>query len=325
MSDQSETMEKSEKKTEVLEVRLPHETKKAFMDACKDKGKTASGILRTAIDGFLATGTVGPNKTRLRDASFAMTGILVGAFAYSTASTFILSPDATANPLAQQYFAQVDENGDRRVSRKEFVAAIVARGTASSDDIQPDETALRTTGVALVIQRTHSAQLREIGRLDGCFKTLAEMGDTERGREFYSLDADGDNQLSFTEFAESSRIPSVKALDQAFREKDLNSDRLLSRQEAAENIEAWMEANASPKNDWTSSKYLGVPENCKSGGAEAGAGELYIKFEQLKRRIDTLSVEAQPLVDGLTDERFAGLDANNDKHLSFKEFIRWYL
>ena len=325
MTDQSEVMSKAEKKSEVLEIRLPHETKKAFMEACKDKNETASGVLRRSIDSFLSHGSIGPAKSGLRDTAFVLAGTLIGAIAYSVASTFILSPDATANPLAQLYFERVDENGDRRVSREEFVAAIVARGTTSRDNNEPDEVILRTTGVALIVQRTLSEQLRAEERLDGCFKTLAEMGDTERAREFYGLDSDGSNQLSFEEFAKSTRIPPLAVLDNAFVQKDLNGDGLLDRKETFEDMESWMEANASPNNAHTSSKYLGVPESCKSGDVGAGTGKLYIKFEQLKRRVDILTADVKPLADGMTDGRFANLDRNKDSRLSFAEFIRWYL
>jgi len=325
MTDQSETMSKAEKKSEVLEVRLPHETKKAFMEACKDKNKTASGVLRTAIDGFLASGVVGPVRSRLRDTVFVVIGTAIGAFAYAWAHAFLAVPEVADNPLAQLYFAQVDTNGDLRVSREEFVAAITARGTLSRDEIGSDETVLRTTGVALIIPQAQSVQLKNTGRLDGCFKTLAETGNTEQSREFYSLDKNQDNQLSVTEFSESARIPAQADLEDAFRAKDLNNDRLLDRGEAAENIEDWTAANATPNNTHTSSKYLDVPESCKTPETEVREGRLYIKFEQLKRRIDTLSAEALPLVDGLTDERFANLDGNKDSRLSFAEFIRWYL
>jgi len=321
MPDQSETMSKTEKKSEVLEVRLPHETKKAFMEACKEKGETASGVLRTAIDGFLVARTVGPIRSKLRDTVFVLAGAAIGAFGFSA----VYAPKMDINPLAQQYFTKVDENGDQRVSREEFVNAIVSRGTTTRDDPKPDETILRTTGVALIIPQTLSAELKNTGQLEGCFKTLAEMGDTERAREFYSLDTDDDNQLSYSEFADSTRIPSIAALKNAFRKKDVDEDRLLDRKEAAENIETWMEANATLQNERTSSKYLGVPQNCTAGNLQAGVGKLYIKFEQLKRRIDFFSSEAVWLVDGMTDERFAGLDRNKDTRLSFSEFIRWYL
>ena len=44
---------RSEKKSETLEVRLPHSKKKAFQEACAEEGITASHAVRTFIDAYL--------------------------------------------------------------------------------------------------------------------------------------------------------------------------------------------------------------------------------------------------------------------------------
>lgn len=44
---------RKEKKSETLEVRLPHSKKKAFQDACAEEGITASHAVRTFIDSYL--------------------------------------------------------------------------------------------------------------------------------------------------------------------------------------------------------------------------------------------------------------------------------
>ena len=38
------------KKTETIEIRLPHDTKTAFMARCRAEGRTASDVLRRFID-----------------------------------------------------------------------------------------------------------------------------------------------------------------------------------------------------------------------------------------------------------------------------------
>ncbi len=37
------------KKSETLEVRIPHETKRAFLIACRDNGTTASEVVRDQV------------------------------------------------------------------------------------------------------------------------------------------------------------------------------------------------------------------------------------------------------------------------------------
>jgi len=44
---------RKEKKSETLEVRLPHSKKEAFMEACEREGITASHAVRTFIDAYL--------------------------------------------------------------------------------------------------------------------------------------------------------------------------------------------------------------------------------------------------------------------------------
>ena len=47
------TGKRPEKKSETLEVRLPHSKKEAFMEACEREGITASHAVRTFIDAYL--------------------------------------------------------------------------------------------------------------------------------------------------------------------------------------------------------------------------------------------------------------------------------
>jgi|GEM_PF-451731 len=54
ISGTSELKTFREKKSETLEVRLGYLNKNAFMAACKSEGKTASAVIRTFIDGYLA-------------------------------------------------------------------------------------------------------------------------------------------------------------------------------------------------------------------------------------------------------------------------------
>jgi hypothetical protein len=57
------TAPKPPKKSETLEVRLPHQTKTAFMARCRDDGQTASEAVRGFIEAELVTG---PGRPRLR-------------------------------------------------------------------------------------------------------------------------------------------------------------------------------------------------------------------------------------------------------------------
>jgi Ca2+-binding EF-hand superfamily protein len=51
----TEPSQRKEKKSETLEVRLPHETKQAFLTACREDGTTASEVVRGSIQDYLVS------------------------------------------------------------------------------------------------------------------------------------------------------------------------------------------------------------------------------------------------------------------------------
>ena len=56
---------KPPKKTETVEIRLPHATKTAFMARCRDEGRTASDAIRRFIDAELNATSSGRPQPRL--------------------------------------------------------------------------------------------------------------------------------------------------------------------------------------------------------------------------------------------------------------------
>ena len=79
---------RSEKKTEMLEVRLPHSKKEAFKRACEEEGITVSHAVRTFIDAYLRQSRRTKAKLIAKDISMTLirnpiktTGGLTGAVA----------------------------------------------------------------------------------------------------------------------------------------------------------------------------------------------------------------------------------------------------
>ncbi len=97
------------KKSETLEVRLPHATKAAFMARCRRDGQTASEAVRDYIETELR----GRNRARLWQAVVAaVAGVALGAVAApSLART--PQPDRAA-------FQHLDQNHDGALSLAEF-------------------------------------------------------------------------------------------------------------------------------------------------------------------------------------------------------------
>ncbi len=99
------------KKSEFLEVRLPHPVKQAFMARCQDESRTASEAVRGFIDGYLAESGKGPRR-RL-PARLLAAGVALMAFGLAAAPSF-------ARTTASGDFARLDANHDGGVSLSEF-------------------------------------------------------------------------------------------------------------------------------------------------------------------------------------------------------------
>ncbi len=103
------------KKTEVLEVRLPHEAKAAFMALCQATGRTASEAVRVFIDQELAGKAAKPSRLHgllWRALVAALAGLAVGAVAVPS----LARPTTTSRAA----FEQLDKNHDGVLSFEEF-------------------------------------------------------------------------------------------------------------------------------------------------------------------------------------------------------------
>lgn len=100
------------KKSETLEVRLPHSTKTAFMARCRDDGQTASEAVRGYIETELSAG---PRRGRVRlwqTVAAAVAGLALGAVAAPS-----LARTASADQAA---FHQLDRDRDGVLTLAEF-------------------------------------------------------------------------------------------------------------------------------------------------------------------------------------------------------------
>jgi len=118
------------KKSESLEIRLPHPTKQAFMARCQADGRTASETLRSFIEQQIAPSPLVRPRRRLR--YLALGGLATAVLAAAAAPSL-------ARPAAAQSFdaihlkrdgslrasalVRLDRGGDGRVTRAEFTTA----------------------------------------------------------------------------------------------------------------------------------------------------------------------------------------------------------
>ena len=106
------------KKSETLEVRIPHETKQAFLNACREDGTTASEVVRDQVQSYLDAreqppqqkkGTLvmqfSPNVRRYGPR------VAAGSLAAFGLTALAVLPSA-ATPDFKAQFTRLDANGD---------------------------------------------------------------------------------------------------------------------------------------------------------------------------------------------------------------------
>ena len=98
------TKPRSEKKTEMIEVRLPHSKKEAFKKACEDEGITVSHAVRTFVDAYLRRSRRMKAKRIAKDLSMTLiqnpvktAGGIGGAFAAIAAMITLTAPASFAD------------------------------------------------------------------------------------------------------------------------------------------------------------------------------------------------------------------------------------
>lgn len=249
------TERKPPKKSDVLEVHLPHGTKQAFMQKARDAGRPASELIRDFIDHYLVAGDIPQPSTWERTMTMVkkhgrgISAALVAAIA-AVAIGLSVAP-VTAFPDLKAAFGLLDANGDGVVTLEEFSTPRTVARTYPAAPALPVETASAPTAVPAlpaVSLRSRdddsSAWLPTVRPSDTIFLELAPApampGDTSIARgaavsmpsititdgsafmaeEFAAMDKDGDGKLSYGEFEARHKA----MLETAFTEMDLDGN-----------------------------------------------------------------------------------------------------
>jgi hypothetical protein len=116
------------KKSETLEIRLPHALKQAFMARCRDDGRSASEALRGFIEQAVAERRR-PSK-RLRWAAVGLAAVSLGAVA----------APSLARPSLPAQFARLDADHDGTLSLAEFERGAdvqITLGSGAAHELTP--------------------------------------------------------------------------------------------------------------------------------------------------------------------------------------------
>lgn len=187
------TRSKPPKKTESLEVRLPHAVKRAFMAKARSQGRTASALVREFIDSYLAGTDPATEKRKMLKrlaTPAAVTSIVATAIALHMPTAASAAPDLKA------LFDQLDSDRDGRLSSEEFV--VRDSGTMHA--------ALRNVHLGrmmpLMIMHHSGADRTAHGELPQHSVSMMQAA-------FASQDSDGNGNVSFGEF-ESHHLAALR-------------------------------------------------------------------------------------------------------------------
>ena len=121
------------KKSETLEIRLPHALKQAFMARCRGEGRSASEALRGHIEQVVAEPSRPIHRKsgrRLRWAAVGLAAVSLGAVA----------APSLARPSLPAQFARLDADHDGRLSLAEFergASVEIAIGPGAAHELTP--------------------------------------------------------------------------------------------------------------------------------------------------------------------------------------------
>lgn len=262
------TVPRPPKKSETLEVRMPHDQKRAFLEACRNEGRTASEVVRGFVEGYLARAAAAERGgERLLDEprswrSLAMSlvsrngrrSLLAGGVGALGLLALAVSPSA-ADIDFRAMFDRMDANADGRVTVEEFARppepgrggdTMVFIGTRTvyegdgaappAEDAQMFWLPAPPPGADGAQPQRIERQLRVERSVDGgevvteTIEPLDPSVFTEfRHREFSLFDGNADGAVDFAEF-ESRHLA---MLENTFRQLDADADQRLSAAELA--------------------------------------------------------------------------------------------
>ena len=349
MTDEPKPAKPTGKKSEAIEIRLPHSDKLDFMEACKARGETASSVLRGAIGQYLEHGHFGANTPKYRSSLMMLSGMIIGGMVVGAVLTN-RSETPLENPVMTAHFKRIDTSADGMITLAEFLKGTVKTVTEHSvilrlnkpfffnthDDIDTNDFAVGPTKPGEVKHVTFTLSSALIEAIDKsrsedegpkCSNALREIRNAEIAREFYTLDQDSNNLLTAEEFSRNQLLPSLGELKAKFAAIDENGDEQLSQPEINADLSLREPELLREPVTYAPRKLQVLPAICQSpiGSHTAQqSGGPQVSVEEMFTDLSKWSLAHTPPVDGMNPALFRRLDADNNRKLNFDEFVTWY-
>ncbi len=353
--DQDKPARKPGKKSETLEVRLPYETKRDFLDACRADGTTASEVVRQSIDGYLETrtrtaeassdpkGTAAMNVIQFIPRPLRRPRRAAGALG-AVGRVVVTAQPSAANPDFRSLFDRLDSNGDGVLTAEEFGGS---RAVSASGD-KPTRVVIEKR----VVKRDENGEVEETETIEHDGKIVTEIrrgapielsisGEAGESSEAYAywlpvdpagVAGDGrsvaimnhQNEVRVTVDGEAASSATVNILPNPFAAFDADGDGKISYAEF-ETHQRTLLVNGFNRLDKDKDGSLS-PEEYAAIGAPlvltiGGDGRPNLPAEVLEKLKSTAPGMDPEAMKAKSAERFAALDKNRDGRLSLQEYL----
>lgn len=346
---------RSGKKSETLEVRLPYETKRDFLDACRADGTTASEVVRQSIDGYLDTRAQAAEETSSDQQRSSPMNVVqfipkplrrprlvAGALGAVGLAVFTALPSA-ANPDFRSLFDRLDVNGDGVLTDEEFMGP-----RFGATDSNPG--AKRVIIEKRVIKRDENGEVEETQTIEHDGEVVTEIrrgqpielsvsgGNTSEAYAYWlpsdSAEAaaggksvvllQNQNEVRVTVDGDAANAATVDIRPNPFSAFDTDGDGKISYAEF-EARQRTLLVNGFNRLDTDKNGSLSPEEYAAIGSPIvlqlAGNGGAKLPddvLEKLKTTVPGMDPEATK---AKSAERFATLDKNKDGKLSLQEYL----
>ncbi len=223
------------KKTELIEFRISHEAKSAFLDQCKRDDRSASEVIRTLMQSHVTdhSGRDQQRKKWTPDMTALLKKHPISTSALCALSLLGMSAVATtASADPAQAFAAIDTNGDQTISLEEYITASEPVAALAMDADGSDARVLSEAEAKRLLARDYLAyDSNHDGKVDE--REFMPRFDITTRISFYAVDLDGNGGLTLDEMTSfsSGAAREMARLEGAFRALDANGNGTITLQE----------------------------------------------------------------------------------------------
>ncbi|MCR9080187.1 MAG: hypothetical protein NXH78_13905 [Hyphomonadaceae bacterium] len=176
---------RKEKKSESLDIRLPFEQKREFMDATRQRGETASSALRRFISTYIEEARLAEQQNPVQEITMTLARHRFKSIATAAGAALgVFSVTALPSAADSTAFDALDKNNDGLITEGEILpgqdADIIAKlDTDGSGGVSKEE--LEAAGNRIVIKNTSSDGAEDGEKVTKKVVKILEFSDGEDG------------------------------------------------------------------------------------------------------------------------------------------------